>query len=238
MLEWFLVSHRALIRAGGDEELAIGPRGRSCGGVQRNSSGPIDSRWIAPAFAASATVINYLDRQSRSVLAPVPLQQFRLSATTYGNIIAVFIPAYAVMNGISGRSLTGSDSKWATLTDRLEVLRGASTDYVPGSLSLGIFRFILGAGEAGSYPAGVKLVREWFPANERSMASGIFNAGASVGLILAPPLLTRVALAVGRRSAFAMAGLLGFVRLASWSIVHPLEMPMTLSGHRSPFANS
>ena len=86
---------------------------------------------------------------------------------------------------------------------------------------MGIFRFLLGIGEAGNYPAGVKLVAEWFPAEERSLASGVFNSGSSVGAILAPPLLAWILLTAGWRTAFLSVGLLGFIWLAAWLRFYP-----------------
>ena len=83
-------------------------------------------------------------------------------------------------------------------------------------MSLGIFRFLLGIGEAGNYPAGVRLIAEWFPAQERSQASGIFNSGASIGAIFAPPLLAAIALLAGWRTAFIVVGLSGFLWLSAW----------------------
>jgi ACS family hexuronate transporter-like MFS transporter len=76
-------------------------------------------------------------------------------------------------------------------------------------------------GEAGNYPAGVKLVAEWFPAEERSLASGIFNSGSSVGAILAPPLLAWILLTAGWRTAFLVVGLLGFLWLVAWIRFYP-----------------
>jgi len=90
-----------------------------------------------------------------------------------------------------------------------------------GALSLGIFRFLLGMGEAGNHPAGVKLVAEWFPSEQRSLASGIFNSGSSVGAILAPPLLAWILLSAGWRTAFLAVGLLGLVWLAAWIAFYP-----------------
>lgn len=147
-------------------------------------------RWIAVTFAFFATVINYLDRQTLSVLAPVLLEKFRISAESYSHIIFAFMLAYTLMNGASGMLLDRLGTKlgygltiafWSTM----EVLHAFST----GAVSLGIYRFLLGIGEAGNYPAGVKLIAEWFPAEERSLAPGFFNSGASIGAILAPPCL-------------------------------------------------
>src|SRR6201996_7334325 len=107
------------------------------------------SRWIMLAFAFVATVINYLDRQTLSVLAPVLLERFRISATSYSHIIFAFMLAYTVMNGISGPWLDRLGSKigyaltiaWWSLA---EILHAFSA----GALSLGVFRFLLGMGEA------------------------------------------------------------------------------------------
>ena len=83
-------------------------------------------------------------------------------------------------------------------------------------LSLGAFRFLLGLGEAGNWPAGVKVVAEWFPEQERALASGIFNSGSSFGAILAPPLVAFILLRFGWPAAFVAVGVVGFVWLAFW----------------------
>lgn len=181
----------------------------------------MQSRWIVLAFAFSATVINYLDRQSLSVLAPVLLQQFHISAAGYGNIITAFMLAYTLMNGVSGPLLDrwglkigyAASIAWWSGAELLQI-------FSRGAVSLGVFRFLLGAGEAGNYPAGVKLIREWFPPHERSMASGIFNGGASIGAIVAPPLLAWSALLLGWRFSFGLVGLLGFVWLGAWLLLY------------------
>src|SRR5277367_6870263 len=178
-------------------------------------------KWVALGFAFSATVINYLDRQTLSVMAPVLLEEFHISAISYSRIIFAFMLAYTLMNGISGRVLDRLGSKigygltiaWWSAAEILHALTA-------GARILGVFRFLLGVGEAGNYPAGVKLIAEWFPAEERSLASGIFNSGASVGAILAPPLLAWIVLSTGWRTAFVAVGLLGFVWLAAWVLMY------------------
>ena len=169
------------------------------------------------SFAFLATVINYLNRQTLSVMAPVLLQQFRISATSYSHIIFAFMLAYTFMNGVSGRLLDRLGTKIGygltiAFWSGAELLNALSA----GALSLGIFQFLLGVGEAGNYPAGVKLIAEWFPPEERSFASGIFNSGAPIGAILAAPLLTWIMLASSWRTAFVAIGLLGFLWLAGW----------------------
>lgn len=178
-------------------------------------------KWWLLGFAFLATVINYLNRQTLSVMAPVLLQQFHISATSYSQIVFAFMLAYTFMNGVSGRLLDWLGTKvgygltiafWSSA----EILNAFSA----GALSLGIFQFLLGVGEAGNYPAGVKLITEWFPPKERSHASGIFNSGAAIGAILAPPLLAAIMLASGWRTAFVVIGLLGFIWLIGWLAIY------------------
>lgn len=173
--------------------------------------------YLMLGFAFLATVINYLSRQTLSVMAPVLMAQFTISATGYSRVVFAFMMAYTIMNGISGRLLDRLGTKIGyALTiafwSGAEMLHAFSA----GVLSLGVFQFLLGIGEAGNYPAGVKLIAERFPVEERSFASGLFNSGASIGAILAPPLLAAIVLASGWRAAFVIIGILGFLWIAAW----------------------
>ena len=123
------------------------------------------------SFAFLATLINYLDRQTLSVAAPVLREQFHMSAVTYSRVVFCFLFAYTIMNGVSG-----------PLIDRLGTRLGYALciawwsaaailhAFSRGALSLGIFRFLLGAGEAGNWPAAIRIVAEGFPKIERAMA--------------------------------------------------------------------
>jgi MFS transporter, ACS family, aldohexuronate transporter len=190
---------------------------------------------MALCMAFLATIINYLDRQTLSVMAPVLVEKFHMSAATYSDIIFAFMLAYTVMNGVSGRLLDRLGSKigyavtiawWSAA----EILHALSV----GALSLGVFRFLLGAGEAGNYPAGVKLIAQWFSPEERSLASGIFNSGASIGAILAPPLLAWIVLSRGWRAAFVLIGLLGFIWLAVWMLFYHEPQALTEKAEQVP----
>ena len=129
--------------------------------------------------------------------------------------------AYTVMNGVSGPLLDRLGTKvgyaltiaWWSAAEILHAFSG-------GAISLGVFRFLLGVGEAGNYPAGVKVIGEWFPPQERSLASGIFNSGAAIGAMLAPPLLAWTVLEMGWQASFVIVGVLGFVWLAAWWIFY------------------
>jgi MFS transporter, ACS family, hexuronate transporter len=154
-------------------------------------------------------------------MALVLLQQFCISATSYSHIIFAFTLAYTFMNGASGRLLDRMGTRIGygltiAFWSGAELLNALSA----GALSLGIFQFLLGIGEAGNCPAGVKLITEWFPAEERSHASGIFNSGASIGATLAPPLLAWIMLARRWKTAFVVIRLLGFLWLAGWLAIY------------------
>jgi MFS transporter, ACS family, hexuronate transporter len=173
------------------------------------------------ALVFLATVINYLDRQTLSVLAPVLQDQFRMSATEYSRIVFLFMLAYTIMNGLSGPIIDRVGTKVGyALTiawwSAAEVLHAFSR----GVVSLGIFRFLLGMGEAGNWPAAVRVVAEWFPAEERALASGIFNSGSSIGAVVAPPLVAWIVIHLGWPQAFLIVGLSGFLWLAAWWIAY------------------
>lgn len=193
------------------------------------SGGTIKSnlRWWLLSLAFFATAINYLDRQTLSVMAPVLLARFHISAIEYGRIIFAFMLAYTIMNGVSGRVLEYLGTRLG-YSLCIAFWSGAELLHIftRGALSLGVFRLLLGAGEAGNYPAGVRLIAEWFPPEERSHASGIFNSGAAVGAILAPPTLACIATSFGWRVAFAAVGLLGFMWLIVWLAAFPKRPDM------------
>ncbi|HKS94716.1 MAG TPA: MFS transporter, partial [Terriglobia bacterium] len=178
-------------------------------------------RWLMVALAFFATAINYLDRQSLSVTAPVLMDKFHMSNETYAQVIFAFMLAYTIANGISGPALDRLGTRlgfaltmaWWSAADMLHAL-------ARGPWSLGAYRFLLGIGEAGNWPASVKVVAEWFPVNERALASGIFNSGSSVGAILAPPVVVWLLLHYGWRQVFVWLGAAGCLWLLVWSLVY------------------
>ncbi len=170
-------------------------------------------------FAFLATTVNYLDRQVLSVVAASP--SFKavvpLTEQTYGYVTAAFMLAYTVSNGLSGPFIDYVGTRigyaccmlWWSLAGMLHV-------FARGPLSLGCFRFLLGAGEAGNWPAAAKLVGEWFPPKERALASGIFNSGASIGSVISAPIIVWLVLWQGWRSAFILMGTLGLLWVVGW----------------------
>jgi MFS transporter, ACS family, hexuronate transporter len=188
----------------------------------RMTDSPHPKRWLMISLAFIATVINYLDRQTLSVAAPILLDQFHMNSIAYSRVISAFMLAYTIMNGVSGPVIDRLGTRsgyalcmvWWSLSSILHI-------FSRGALSLGIFRFLLGMGEAGNWPAAVKVVAEWFPERERATASGIFNSGSTIGAILAPPIVALIILQLGWKAAFLIIGGLGFLWLILWlSIYH------------------
>jgi len=175
-------------------------------------------RWGMISLAFFATLINYLDRQSLSVAAPILQSQFHMSSVGYSRVLFAFMLAYTIMNGVSGLCIDRLGTKigyglfvaWWSLCAMMHA-------FARGVWSLGILRFLLGVGEAGNWPGAVKVVAEWFPADERALASGVFNSGSSIGAILAPPVIAGLVLRFGWQSAFVVVGSLGFIWLAMWN---------------------
>ncbi|MGA7412147.1 MAG: MFS transporter [Bryobacteraceae bacterium] len=173
------------------------------------------------SLAFFATLINYLDRQTLSVAAPVLLDQFHMDSIDYSRVVSAFLLAYTVSNGISGPLIDrlGTRTGYAlcmlswSVSSMLHV-------FATGAFSLGVFRFLLGIGEAGNWPAAVKVVAEWFPERERALASGIFNSGSTIGVILAPPIIAWIVLRLGWRASFLLIGALGFAWLVAWLAIY------------------
>jgi ACS family hexuronate transporter-like MFS transporter len=170
-------------------------------------------------FAFLATAINYLDRQSLSVAAPILHVQFHMSDEGYSRVLFAFLLAYTMMNGLSGIIIDRIGTRlgyavfvgWWSVSSLLQA-------FSHSSVSLGAFRFLLGLGEAGNWPAAAKLVAEWFPAEERALASGLFNSGSAAGAILAPPLIVMLVLRLGWRASFVCVSFLGFLWLIGWLV--------------------
>jgi ACS family hexuronate transporter-like MFS transporter len=182
---------------------------------------PYPRRWLMISFAFLATVINYLDRQTLSVAAPVLREQFHMSNVDYSRVVFAFMLAYTIMNGASGPLIDRLGTRLGyALTMAWWSLAAIFHAFAQGAVSLGAFRFLLGMGEAGNWPAGVRVVAEWFPERERALASGLFNTGSAVGAVLAPPIVATIIANYGWRTAFVAVGLVGLVWLVFWCPVY------------------
>lgn len=174
-------------------------------------------RWAFIAFAFLATVINYLDRQTLSVVAPLLRHELHFGDIEYSRMVSAFLLAYTIGNAISGSMIDRLGTRWGYAVCMLWWSAASLLHaFARSPLSLGLCRFLLGIGEAGNWPAAVKVVSEWFPDRERALASGIFNSGSSIGAMAAPPLVAWIVLRFGWPSAFFAIGSIGFVWVAFW----------------------
>jgi ACS family hexuronate transporter-like MFS transporter len=192
-------------------------------------------RWWIGGILFASTVINYIDRQTLSILAPYLKQDFHWSNVDYAHIAIAFRVAYSIGQTICGR-----------LIDRVGTRRGLTisvawysaisllTSLASGLRSFAFFRFLLGAGESANWPGANKAVSEWFPKRERGLATALYDSGSSIGGAVAPFLILPIYFRWGWRVAFVIPGLLGFLWLVVWRRMYwrPEEHPRIGEGER------
>jgi ACS family hexuronate transporter-like MFS transporter len=174
-------------------------------------------RWWIAGLLFLATLISYIDRLTLSVLAPTICNDLHLSNFQYAGISVWFLLAYSFGQTVFGKLQDRIGTKIGlsiamTLWSIAETAQAATR----GLFSLCAFRFLLGLGEGGHWPAAIKGVAEWFPIKERALGMGIVNTGATLGSAAAPPLIVWLALSFGWRTTFIATGLLGFAWLMLW----------------------
>jgi ACS family hexuronate transporter-like MFS transporter len=174
-------------------------------------------RWWITALLFLSTVINYVDRQTLSILARTIQNDLGMSDLDYAHVVQAFLLAYTLAYLLAGRvtDLLGTRLSLALFLGWWS-LANLLTAFARSALSLGVFRFLLGLGEAGNYTAAPKAVSEWFQPKERALAVGIYTAGAMVGATISPPLISWLGGNFGWRMAFVATGGLGLLWLAPW----------------------
>jgi MFS transporter, ACS family, hexuronate transporter len=181
-------------------------------------------RWRIGALLFASTVINYIDRQSLSVLAPYLKADYRWTNEQFALVIIAFRAAYAIGQAISGRVIDAVGTRNGLSASVLWYSAAAMlTPLATGLRSLCAFRFLLGLGESANWPGATKAVSEWFPRRERGWAVALFDSGSAIGGALAPLLVLWLYRTFGSwRPAFAIPGLLGLAWLAVWRRVYRL----------------
>src|SRR6266850_6334885 len=178
-------------------------------------------RWWIIGLIFLATLINYIDRLTISVLAPVITRDLGLTNTEFGGIIAWFLLAYTISQGLSGKLYDSVGTKRGFVCSIvLWSVAAMAHAFARGLGSLSVFRFVLGLGEAGNWPGAAKTVAEWFPIRERAFGMAIFNSGAAIGSVIAPPLIVWLSLTYGWQTTFIVTGSLGFIWLALWLLFY------------------
>ncbi|HEX2861058.1 MAG TPA: MFS transporter [Lacunisphaera sp.] len=185
-------------------------------------------RWYVVSMLFMATGLNYLDRQTLSVLAGTIKAELGISAVEYSYITSAFLISYMIMYAVSGRLVDRLGTRRAfTIFVTAWSIASALHALARTALQFTVCRFLLGATEPANFPAAVKTCSAWFPMRERALAVGLFNSGSALGAAVAAPLVSLVALTWGWQSAFVLGGLLGLVWVVVWSLTYrlPREHP-------------
>jgi len=179
-------------------------------------------RWWIGGLLFASTVINYIDRQTLSVLAPYLKTDYGWTNEDYANIVIGFRIAYAIGQTVAGRVIDRVGTRRGlTITVLWYSIVAMATSMATGIKSFFAFRFLLGAGESANWPAATKAVAEWFPKKDRGWAVALFDSGSSIGGAIAPVLVLTLHKYFGSwRPAFLITGTLGFFWLIVWRLTY------------------
>ncbi len=167
------------------------------------------------SFALVATILNYVHRLSFNYLASNGFLRDIIPDDTFGYIATCFFIAYLLSNAVSGFIIDKLGTRLGySLCMAFWTTAGILHALAMSPFQFGLLRFLLGIGEAGNWPAAIKLTTEWFPPEERSTASGIFNSGAAAGAVIAPLLISWLGTTFGWQTTFVVIGVLGYLWLA------------------------
>jgi ACS family hexuronate transporter-like MFS transporter len=178
-------------------------------------------RWVMVGFAFLATVLNYVHRLSFNYLSATGDLRELIPDKAFGYIGTAFFLAYMISNAFSGFVIDRLGTRIGySLCMLFWNTAGLFHAFAKTPFQFGAVRFLLGIGEAGNWPAGLKLTTEWFPPRERSTASGIFNTGSAFGSIIVPPLVAYTAIAYGWRETFIILAAFGYLWLIAFWFVY------------------
>ena len=193
-------------------------------------------RWIICGLLFFASTINYIDRQIVGILKPTLQAEFGWSEIDYADIIFAFQLAYAIAFLFAGRMMDWLGTKkgftisivvWSLAAmahaeapvfgpTAAAILSAIGLTYSASVAGFIVARLALGFGEAGNFPAAIKVTAEWFPRRERALATGLFNSGTNVGALVTPLVVPFIALNWGWYWAFIGTGAIGFLWLLFW----------------------
>ncbi|HUS06670.1 MAG TPA: MFS transporter [Bryobacteraceae bacterium] len=202
-------------------------------------------RWWIGGLLFLSTVINYIDRQTFSVLGPFLQREYHWSNSDFASILIAFRLTYTAMQGLGGRFIDVLGTRLGlSLTVTFYSTVATLTTFAQGLWGFRIFRGLLGAGEGPNWPGATKTVSEWFPDSERAWAVALFDSGSSIGGAVAPFLVLFLYHHFGTwRPVFICTGLLGFAWVILWRVMyrkpedHPRLSPEELTLIRSGQAN-
>lgn len=178
-------------------------------------------RWWIAILLMGITTINYLDRITLSVAAPEFKKSLGIGEVDYSHIVMAFQLAYLIMMPVVGRFIDWLGLRLGfTLSIITWSIAQMITALATGWRSFAIFRSLLGITEAGNFPGGAKAVAEWFRPKERTLATGIFNMGAGIGALIAPPLVAFLILNYNWQTAFVVTGAFGLFWAILWACLY------------------
>lgn len=182
-------------------------------------------RWWIISLIAVATVINYIDRSAINIMWPYIYKEFGIADADNKNALALittfFMVAYAIGQTVTGKMMDAIGTRLGMVVSiAVWSVSIALHAVAKGLLSFNIFRAMLGVSEAGNWPGATKANAEWFPAKERAIAQGIFGAGASLGGVVALPVIAAIYDSYGWRATFASIAVLGILWIIPWLIIN------------------
>jgi len=177
-------------------------------------------KWQICIVLFLATTLNYLDRQTMSILAPALQKELHLDNEALGWLFAVFYYAYTFSQMAVGPILDRANLRWAfTFAVLLWSVVSALTGLANGFVTLLIFRLALGVVESANWPAGMRVLSRLLEPRERALGNGIFTSGTSVGALVAPGLILGISAIFGWRLAFVLIGSLGAIWICGWLLM-------------------
>lgn len=182
-------------------------------------------RWWIISLIGVATVINYIDRSAINIMWPYIYKEFGIADVDNKNALALittfFMIAYAAGQTLTGKMMDAIGTRMGMVISIAGWSVSIALHAVARTLGqFNIFRAMLGVSEAGNWPGATKANAEWFPAKERAIAQGIFGAGASLGSVVAAPVIAMMYLQFGWRVTFAAIAVLGIIWIIPWLIVN------------------
>ena len=178
-------------------------------------------RWSICALLFFATTLSYVDRQVFAILAPILEKEIGWSEIEYGYLNSIFQMAYALGLFLVGRFIDKVGTKLGySLSITLWSFAEIGHALVRTVTGFGVARFTLAIGESGNFPAAIKTVAEWFPKKERALATGIFNSGANIGVVVTAIIVPWLTIRYGWQTSFVVTGLLGLVWVFFWIYIY------------------
>jgi len=177
-------------------------------------------KWWITVVLFLATVLTYLDRQTLSLCGAMISKELQLSNEQYGQLVAAFRWTYAIVQAPAGFLADRVALRWTYLgAVALWSAAGAAAAFVGNVRQLLFTRGLLGVGEAFNWPCATRIVANMLPPEDRGLGSGIFNSGAAIGSLIAPLVITPIAIQFGWRAAFFVIGALGAFWVILWLLV-------------------